>query len=166
MKQLGIFALMILAGCDSQANPATSQDLFALKLQVDSLSRQLNAVQSSQAADYVSFSPGQNDGWSWVSTGPYALRASLKEVTPQGNGSKLRLVIGNPLATQFSECSVNIMWAETDASGVVIPSSRHDKIFDLEPVASGFTFHNAAVADIPPEKLGRVTLSRLRCSRW
>src|SRR3546814_9229272 len=71
-------------------------------------------------------------GWSWLKGDGITIRIGMEKLDDHGNGSRLGLVIQNPLAVKLKDCSLAVAWSSTDKSGNVIDSTRHAKEFDLD----------------------------------
>src|SRR3546814_3128963 len=84
-----------------------------------------------------------------------------------GNGSRLGLVIQNPLAVKLKDCSLAVAWSSTDKSGNVIDSTRHAKEFDLDGAfpAGDYAFPSIDLADLKPSEIGLLTFSGFSCKR-
>src|SRR3546814_14121037 len=71
-------------------------------------------------------------GWSWLKGDGITIRIGMEKLDDHGNGSRLGLVIQNPLAVKLKDCFLAVAWSSTDKSGHVIDSTRHTKKFTLE----------------------------------
>src|SRR3546814_17876820 len=76
-----------------------------------------------------------------------------------GNGSRLGLVIQNPLAVKLKDCSLAVAWSSTDKSGNDIDSTRHAKEFDLDGAfpAGDYAFQSIDLAVLKPSEIGLPT---------
>src|SRR3546814_19475507 len=71
-------------------------------------------------------------GWSWLKGVGITIRIGMEKLDDHGNGSRLGLVIQNPLAVKLKDCSLAVAWSSPDKSGNVIDSTRHATAFDLD----------------------------------
>src|SRR3546814_10058519 len=74
----------------------------------------------------------------------------MEKLDDHGNGSRLGLVIQNPLAVKLKDCSLAVAWSSTDKSGNVIDSTRHAKEFDLDGdfPAGDYAFQSIDLANL------------------
>src|SRR3546814_8939680 len=55
-------------------------------------------------------------GWSWLKGDGITIRIGMEKLDDHGNGSRLGLVIQNPLAVKLKDCSLAVAWSSTDRS--------------------------------------------------
>jgi len=127
----GIAALLVLLTASCSQKPAqdkTGADVEALKQQIQTLTAQLQDTQqklSDQATritklefwqltetnDSVALDPGSKS-YGVVKTNLGNLLISVDNVTPYGDGYKVRLMVGNPNMVTFDGASLKVQWAE------------------------------------------------------
>src|SRR3546814_2021300 len=64
-------------------------------------------------------------GWSWLKGDGITIRIGMEKLDDHGNGSRLGLVIQNPLAVKLKDCSLAVAWSSTDKSGNVKIGRAH-----------------------------------------
>ena len=135
-----------------------------LRNRVEALETRLLAVQYRQPADYVSFKPSEKN-WQWLTSQGFPLRVGIRGTKASGNGSEVSFDIGNPLAMDLGTCTIKLIWAETDSQGIAVAGTRHEDVREIEGwiPAGGYAAPDFTLEDIPPPKLGLVTVSDLNC---
>src|SRR3546814_3671159 len=98
-------------------------------------------------------------GWSWLKGDGITIRIGMEKLDDHGNGSRLGLVIQNPLAVKLKDCSLAVAWSSTDKSGNVIDSTRHAKEFDLDGAfpAGDYAFPPIDLPDLKQSEIGLLT---------
>lgn len=162
---------LLLVGCDNPNSSAVDSDetkaeLALLRSQLGTLRSQVDRQGDRLVPDEAYMKPGER-GFSWMQTGPMIFRIALIEIKPSGNGSSVEFAVGNLMAMGVRDCIMSASWGSTDASGQAVPSTQHSADFNLgESIPAGdFAYPNVTLADLPPAKLGYVTVTRIRCLR-
>lgn len=169
MRWGALLCIIAVAGCSNSSDDALSDaqaDLVIANTKIDALINRVDRLEKQAPSDYASFNP-TDGGWSWLWTGDFAIRIGIESVARSGNGSKVKLAILNPLAANLMGCSIRADWGETDSSGTMVQDTAHNETFTLKEIISAgdFVFPEVNLSDIPPARLGKVTLSEFRCSR-
>ncbi len=164
--RMAAIALLALGGCSGSKQPDTNIDMTILQSKVDALDSRLERIEGRQPLDYVTFQ-SPKDGWQWLASEASAIRINLHELRAGGNGSVATLAILNPLAVELADCSIKASWGETDSAGAFLSATGRSDVMRIEePLLSGeFVFPTFNLADIKPDKLGRLTLSEFHCLR-
>ncbi len=156
----------LLAGCDRSVvvDEKLRTEAMMSGIERDAFAMRIARLESNAVPDYAAMRPGKT-GWQWMNTRGQQIRISLEEVVPKGNGSQVRVAILNPMAVGFAECTLELVWGETDAAGNSIPSTQHRDIMKIgKPLPAGdFAFPTFTLTDIPPSKLGMVTAKEIYC---
>ena len=155
---------LALASCGRAPEIDYDQKLLEVRLSIHE--DRLNRLEARQPADYAAFRP-KDKSWQWVTNQDFPLRVGIDKIAASGNGSKVTVSVGNPLSMALRDCTMSVLWAETDSQGVAIEATKHKESMKLEAdlPAGGFAFPSFDLADIPPAKLGLVTVSEIYCLR-
>lgn len=135
-----------------------------LRSEVDALQIRVQRLEYSQPADYLAFKPTEKS-WRWLTSQDYPVRMGIHDLAAAGNGSKVSFDIGNPLAMSLGSCTIRLIWFETDSQGNAVTNTRHEDVRKIDGwiPAGGYATPNFSLEDIPPAKLGKVTVSDLLC---
>ena len=138
---------LVLGGCDSLKQIASTQDVIAsqrqqlasLRQEVDELKKELGQVKKNQSAlrldkivkDLKSaayLQPG-DAGYSVVPFDLGNLTVQLSDVQPYANGSKVMLNFGNPLSSSITGLKASLQWGHVDAKGLQDTETEKSKDF-------------------------------------
>jgi len=163
-RLLAVF--LLLSSCGKPPRNDLDPDAAILRSRVDALENRLTRLEHRQPQEYAFLKPGQ-ENWVWLWNGAYSLRIGLREVKPSGNGSRVELSVQNPLAVALRDCKASILWGQVDDAGSPVEDTKHEKLFDLEAplIAGAFSWPSFTLSDIPPSKLGFVTVKSIDCAR-
>ncbi|WP_375284220.1 hypothetical protein [Sphingobium yanoikuyae] len=167
MRAVMLGVLGCLAACnDGGKGGSENVDIGIMKSRIEILEGRVSRLESRQPADYAFLKPGDKN-WTWISNGAYSLRVGISNVAESGSGSKVRLDIQNPLAISLQDCEIDLLWGETDTAGTPVESSKHKKFFDIPGglPAGDYAFPEFVLDDVPPKKLGFVTIRSIECRR-
>jgi hypothetical protein len=133
---------------------------------VKALEDGLNAMRPQAQEGYsATFKPGDKK-WQWLNNGLYIVRIDLDDMKPKGNGTELNYTILNTISVPLRNCKISVAWSSTDSSGAVIPTTAHGEQRDIDDTleVGRFTPAKMILQDLPPDKIGSVTLSGLECT--
>lgn len=168
VRTTAVVACLLLAACQKPAQAIKEERADALieQIKADAINNRLTRLENNAIPDYAAMRPGKT-GWQWVNSRGLQIRVDIDKVAASGNGSKVDLAVLNPMSVGLADCSVSVFWVETDAAGVGIPNTRHHDVMRLkETLPPGdFAFPSLILEDIPPAKLGIVTVEDLMCLR-
>ena len=164
VRMAALLLCLFSSGCDKPYDP-TAADVATMKIDVDSLKSRVAELEKVQLAGIVYLKTSDKE-WQWLHGDFGAIRVGLGDIAKSGNGSKIDLVIQNPLAATLRECSVDIGWYSTDASGAAKSETAHTKNFDIRENLTGgqFVVPSFDLADLPPDRLGGVSVGNLNCT--
>lgn len=135
-------------------------------IRIKALEDRLDAMERQAPSSSVEFKPGVKK-WQWLDNGLYIVRIDIDDMKPKGNGTEISYTIQNSLAVPLRHCKISIAWSSTDASGAVIASTAHGEERDIEEglEVGRYTPVKMLLQDLPPDKIGKITLSSLACTR-
>ena len=167
MRKIILLAALV-GGCNNQSDKqiATDVDIQMLRSRITILDDRVTRLEHRQPSDYAFFS-SSTKGWTWLTNGNYAVRVGLGKRAKEGNGSRQSFSFQNPLAVHLRDCTVTLTWGETDKAGTIVEGTKHQHEFELpEGIKSGdYAFPSFDLADIPPDKLGFVTVNSIDCEK-
>lgn len=168
MRRITIIAAVLVTACNNQSARLTNTEVEnqLLRARLTVLEDRLTRLEDRQPINYA-FLKTNSKNWVWLANGGYTLRVGLEKTTKAGNGSRVSLTVQNPLSVHLRGCTARLLWGETNSQGNPVEASKHQKEFDLpNGFDSGtYSFPEFDLGDIPPDKLGFVTVQSIDCER-
>lgn len=170
---LGLSLVFLLFGCDTgKSNVAERESLVALidslNAEVGSLREQVSSLEKEvgdqrllnafREMDKVSYLTPGDTGYSVVRFDLGAILVQMADIKPYANGTKIRLVLGNVLASTVTGLKAKIEWGKVDDKGIPINDTIKSKMVSFsESIRSGAWTNVSVVLDgVPANELGFV----------
>lgn len=159
VRAAGLTALLLLSACGDESGNDLQKE--ALEQQIHALQTRIEALEG-RTRPYATLKPSDKT-FTWLDAGPNQVAVSLSGIEAQGNGSRVNVVITNPNDIGQRDCSSTITWGETAADGANQPGQTRK--MPLGESLVGVALVKLDLSDIPPDRLGYITLSSIECQR-
>ena len=164
-----LLAALAITACRQESSaPPIAVATSSTEARLAELEKSVAELRTTSITRIAYLKPG-SPGWVLIdTTGSMPLRVGLDEIKAHANGSEVAVQIGNPSSISLRECTLQVGWRETKPDGSTIADTWHNTSIHLAtPLPAGdFATHKMQLPDIPPEKLGAVTIGNIECLRW
>lgn len=169
VRKAALATALLVAACDKAPTaPPVAPVIADPNAKILQLEKRLTELEMETTGGQIILRPN-GGGWVMLRTeNGMDLRFGLNEVVASGNGSKALIDIGNPAAVSLRDCLGTVGWGEVNPDQTTKRETWHTlevRLPDVLP-AGDFAQLGVPLADIPPEKLGMIIVSDVRCRRW
>lgn len=164
-----LLAALAISACRQEtSSPPIAVTTTSTEARLAELEKNVADLRTTSITRIAYLKPGA-PGWVLIhTTGNMPLRVGLDEIKAHSNGTEVVMQLGNPSSVNLRECTLQIGWGETKPDGSTIADTWHNTSIHLaESLPAGdFATPKIRLSDIPPEKLGAVTIGNVECLRW
>jgi hypothetical protein len=135
-------------------------EVDALKTLQGDLRERLDGMQLMQSIDRIAYLTPGADGFQTIKTGIGYVTASLEDVKPYANGSKVTVRFGNPTNAELSSIKFKVEWGGVEKDGTPNqPTVRAREVSIIKDFKPGsWTSSELTLEGIAPTELGFVRI--------
>lgn len=168
-RLIALFAALAITACrQDNSTPPIAVATSSTEARLAELEKSVADLRATSNIRIAYLKPG-SPGWVLIdTTGSMPLRVGLDEIKSHANGSEVTVQLGNPSSVSLRECTLQVGWGETKPDGSTIAETWHSAAIRLAETlpAGDFAAPKIQLPDIPPERLGAVTVGNVECLRW
>lgn len=158
---VGCALMGALSACDRpKSDDALWDQIHAQDLRIDQLRDSIRTSKST-----ADLTPADK-GYSWLDTEVGKMAFSIEKVTASGNGSRVKLRVGNTANVSLEGVKLMMLYGENDAAGDAVGKQHEfEATLDTPVYAGAWSSVTLDLPDVPPAKLGYIKVYRAGINR-
>lgn len=159
-----VMCIVIICGCSKNKEPSAAKvEAENSKVTLEELDKRIRKLELDNLfknIDEIAYITISEKKFETVKSSIGTIAFLVDDIKPYGNGSKLKLIIGNPINASLMGVKFNIDYGELDEKNLPIDKSQMTKEVSLTNSLTKGTWNKEEVilGGIQPEKLGYIRI--------
>jgi hypothetical protein len=150
----------LCTGCAKKDDGESGTQDAIQSLKTDAAFDRVERLEDRMARDYATMvEPGDS---SWMDADELRLATRWTRLSPNENGAKATIEIGNLLSMDAHQCIADIVWGSTDKDGRFTKTKT--ALVKIPELSAGrYVRLDLALSEFTPDQIGRLTIRHVTC---